>query len=172
MTLCKGSSVLPVECHRTVRITGNQLSRKLLSYELSWKLTDLDNAAGLACKTFEVSDMWFLSSFFGWKDLKSPPPLIESALSFLMPSVAHMELFAASPGSSILNVFGIQRDLSELPSFGGSSSSEELGLKVFSSLECFPNVGELGPELGPAAFGDAGWGSQGMFQAPGTLQPQ
>lgn len=28
---------------------------KLPIYELSWKLSDLDNAAGLACKTGEVS---------------------------------------------------------------------------------------------------------------------
>lgn len=61
--------------------------RKVSNYELSWNLSDPDNAAGLACDTEEVSVVWFFSSPFDSKALNSPSPLIESALSFLIPSV-------------------------------------------------------------------------------------
>lgn len=57
------------------------------------------------------------------------------SLSGLIPKVDHMELFAASSGSSILSVLGTQRHCSFV-----SSACE------FASLECFPKVSELLPE--------------------------
>lgn len=144
---------------------------ELPDYELSWKLRDRDNAAGFACNTEEASTTWFFSSLLDWKAFKSTPLPAELEASFLIPSVAQIELFAASPGSSILNVFGIHKDLSGLASFG-SSSVESFGFPIFSSLECFPKVGELGAELVALWFGEVGWATQGMFHAPGTLQLQ
>lgn len=57
------------------------------------------------------------------------------SLPVLIPNVDHMELFAASSGSSILSVLGTQRFCSIV-----ASTCE------FASLECFPKIGELLPE--------------------------
>ena len=53
------------------------------------------------------------------------------SFSGLIPKVDHIELFAASSGSSILSVLGTHRHCSVV-----SSTCE------FASLECFPKVGE------------------------------
>lgn len=111
-------------------------------------------------------------SRFDWNALKSPKPRpIDSGFSlFLIPKVLQIELFAASPGSSILKVFGIQRDLSELFS-STSLSSELVEVSILPSRECFPK-GEVGAELGFELLGGDGWAIQGIFHAPGTAQPQ
>ena len=134
----------------------------LLIQEFSWKLRDLDKAAGLALNTGEASTTWSFSSFFDWNPLNMPPPVTHS---FLIPKVAHMELFAASLGSSILNVFGTRTD--PFLCLEGDSSCK---WSCFSATtrECFPSVGELGPELGDLGVG-AEWcecceGNHGMFQ--------
>jgi hypothetical protein len=51
-----------------------------------------------------------------------------------MPRVAHIELFAASSGSSIRRILGTHNDFS-FSSFSG-----------LESLECFPRVGDPLPE--------------------------
>ena len=56
-------------------------------------------------------------------------------MSGLMPRVAHIELFAASSGSSILRVLGTHKDFSIFSS-----------LCKLASLECLPKVGEPFPE--------------------------
>lgn len=65
------------------------------------------------------------------------------SFSGLIPKVDHMELLAASSGSSILSVLGTQR----LRSFVSSACG-------FASLECFPKVGELLPEQLPLLVED------------------
>jgi hypothetical protein len=52
-----------------------------------------------------------------------------------MPRVAHIELFAASSGSSIRSVLGTHSDFSLFSSFSG-----------LESLECLPRVGDPLPE--------------------------
>ena len=52
-----------------------------------------------------------------------------------MPRVAHIELFAASSGSSIRSVLGTHNDFSFFSSFNG-----------LESLECLPRVGDPLPE--------------------------
>ncbi|WVZ20455.1 hypothetical protein V8G54_007777 [Vigna mungo] len=99
------------------------------------------------------------SSFFDWNPLNMPPPLTHS---FLIPKVAHIELLAASLGSSILKVLGTKTDpflCLEGSSWTCSCFAES------SSLECFPRVGEFGPEPGDLGAG-AAWcvGNHGMFQ--------
>ncbi|KAF5769908.1 hypothetical protein HanXRQr2_Chr14g0653591 [Helianthus annuus] len=109
--------------------------------------------------------MGFLSSLLDWNALNIPPPFPPTVLSFLIPNVAHIELFAASSGSSIRNVFGAQRLFSGSSSFVISSSS-------FSARECFPN-GEIGPEVDAAKVaGGAGWkfaggGTHCILHGPG-----
>jgi len=65
------------------------------------------------------------SSCFEGKDLKSVPPGTELALSFLIPSVALIELFAAFE-SSILQVFGTHKLFSLLFSLLCPSSPPDL----------------------------------------------
>lgn len=72
---------------------------------------------------------------FFWKALKIPPLSIGAFLSGLIHKVDHIELFAASSGSSILNVLGTQRHgFVFIPAY------------TFASLEYFPDLGELLPE--------------------------
>lgn len=113
---------------------------------LSWKLMDRDKAAGFACNRAEVLTFCFFSSPLGCKALKRPSLLKES---YLIPNAAHIELFAASLGSSILNVFGTTTELSSLFASECSFPSELFGLRSSPFLECLPS-GELGPE--PVAF--------------------
>ena len=138
----------------------------LTDYVLSWKLSDRDKAAGLACSTEDVLTRRLLSSPFVWNALKRPPLLRELVFSFLIPSVVHMELFAASLGSSILKVFGIQTHLSELFTLT-DSFCEFAGLRRFPSLECLPKVGELGAELWPQWLREEDGGERHcIFQEP------
>lgn len=98
----------------------------------------------------------FLSlPFLGSNALNIPPFVTRSADSCLMPRVAHIELLAASSGSSILRVLGIHTPLSCLPS--------PVGLP---SLECFPNVGELFPDEQPPLLVD----EEGDKPAPDPIQ--
>jgi hypothetical protein len=104
--------------------------------------------------------------------LKRPPPLIELDFSFVIPRVAHIELFAASLGSSILKVFGTKTPVSDLvPSLEGSS--KQGGLRMLPSLECFPS-GKVGLELWVLWFrvADGEDAHGGTFQGLGTVQPQ
>ncbi|WVZ22054.1 hypothetical protein V8G54_000598 [Vigna mungo] len=71
----------------------------------------------------------------GGKAWKRPPEL---ALSLLVPSFDHMELFAASPGSSILRVLGIKKFCSELLRISFCLFD---GVMMFPFLECFPKMG-------------------------------
>ena len=74
-----------------------------------------------------------------------------------------MELFAASVGSSILNVFGIKTHLSVLLLFSFSALT---GLRISPSLECFPSA-EV--EWFVAEDGDE---KHGTVQEPGKADPQ
>lgn len=139
---------------------------------LSWKLSERDKAAGLACNTGDASAMQFLSSALDWKPLNKPPPLLELLFSALIPSVAHIELFAASLGSSILRVFGTNTVFSV--SVEGCSFSVFDGvLRMLPSLECFPRVGEEGPELCGDWFREEGGEViNGTLHGGGTAQLQ
>lgn len=92
------------------------------------------------------------------------PLLMES---YLIPSVAHIELFAASSGSSIRNVFG-----TKILRSGLFCSDDSLPLGLFGSskspsLGCFPND-ELGLEIDDfwLTVGDGGV-NQGRLHGPG-----
>lgn len=135
--------------------------------ELSWKTRDLDKAAGFACKTDEASATWTFSWPLGWKVLnRFFPPVIDS---FFIPSVAHMELFAASLGSSILKVFGVKTCpfLCLTPS---SLLEMASSLAVSLSLWCFPSVEEAS-ESERTDFSGCGE-NHGVFHGPGTPQFQ
>lgn len=105
--------------------------------------------------------------------MKRPPPFRELDFSFLIPSVDHIELFAASLGSSILSVLGINTLFPEwVLSLSGFSFCEFMGLRMFPSLECFPRVGELGPELEAEFLTEDCGDMHGIFQEADTAQPQ
>lgn len=130
---------------------------------------DRDKAAGLACSRGEGVTICFFSSPLGCKALKRPSRLKES---YLIPSVAHIELFAASSGSSIRRVFGTTIELSAFFGSSGSLPSELFGLRSSPFLECFPS-GELGQEPVPfRSVAGEGIDSHGTFQALGTPQFQ
>lgn len=118
---------------------------------VSWNVRERDKAAGLACSRGEAPPIPipFFSSILGCKALNRPSLLMEL---YLIPNVDHIELFAASSGSSILSVFGTTIELSEL-----------LGFRSSPLLECFPR-GELGLEEAAAAAAGDGIGSHGTFQ--------
>lgn len=119
-----------------------------MAQAVSWKVRERDSAAGLACSRGEVVAIGFLSSILGCKAFNRPSLLMEL---YLIPSVDHIELFAASSGTSILNVFGTTIELSEL-------------LRSSPLLERFPR-GELGLE---AVGDDDGIWSHGRFQNGAT----
>lgn len=94
-------------------------------------MIDLDKAAGLAWSAGDavvvVSWCFFVSLLLSWNALK---------FSFLIPSVAHIELLAASSGSSILRVLGIRIEF-----FGFLDlSSQSLDFIKDSSSERFSKI--------------------------------
>lgn len=128
-----------------------------------------DKAAGLACSAGEAEIISFFSSPFGCKALNKPSLLTES---YLIPSVSHIELFAASSGSSILSVLGTRIELSESLDSERSSPGELLGLSNSPFLECLPS-GELGPEVLVVWFVAGGVvGTHDTFQGLGVPQFQ
>ena len=74
-----------------------------------------------------------------------------------------MELFAASVGSSILNVFGTKTHFCVLLLFSFSALAV---LRISPSLECFPSAEE---ERFVAEDGDE---KHGTLQEPGKVDPQ
>lgn len=78
----------------------------------------------------------------------------------LMPRVAHIELLAASSGSSIRSVLGTHSDFSLFSSLSG-----------LVSLECLPRVGDPLPEqLLLLLDGDGGGDTQTLVLVHGTFQ--